>query len=282
LLTFKGPLMLFLVGYFKKACVADNIAPYIDQVFASPSQYGTRSLWIAVLLYAVQIYCDFSGYTDMAIASARLLGYELCLNFNFPYFAINVQDFWRRWHVSLSTWLRDYLYIPLGGNHGTPLFAFRNVMLTMLLGGLWHGASWNFVIWGGLHGLALGIHRLYNHFVPETSMPRRMIRMLRVPLTFYWVCIAWIFFRAGDYSRALPILKGFVLFQSTGSKELPFFLVYALLLLGLMHWISYRKPVVRFAERLPDTAYAVSYGFAWFLAVFFTSVRYTPFIYFQF
>ena len=127
--------------------------------FSNPQGYGAGSTWIGVLLYAVQIYCDFSGYTDMAIAVARLLGYSLTINFNFPYFASSITDFWRRWHISLSSWLRDYLYISLGGNRGSMLFTYRNILFTMLLGGLWHGASWVFVLWGGLHGVALMVHR---------------------------------------------------------------------------------------------------------------------------
>ena len=151
----RGALVLFLIGFVKKACIADSVAPFVDQFFAHPQNYDAASSWIGVSLYAVQIYCDFSGYTDMAIAVAGLLGYSLTINFNFPYFASSITDFWRRWHISLSSWLRDYLYISLGGNRGSLLFTYRNILLTMLLGGLWHGASWVFVLWGGLHGAAL-------------------------------------------------------------------------------------------------------------------------------
>src|SRR5439155_23849475 len=121
------------------ACIADGVAPFVDRYFAHPANFTPTSAWIGVLFYAIQIYCDFSGYTDMAIAAAHLLGYQLPNNFRFPYFAQNVSDFWRRWHISLSSWLRDYLYIPLGGNRGSRGFVYRNVMITMLLGGLWHG-----------------------------------------------------------------------------------------------------------------------------------------------
>src|SRR5436190_6954508 len=141
----RGAVMLFLAGFIKKACIADGVAPIADRYFAHPANFTPRSAWIGVLFYAIQIYCDFSGYTDMAIAAAHLLGYQLPNNFRFPYFAQNVSDFWRRWHISLSSWLRDYLYIPLGGNRGSRAFVYRNVMITMLLGGLWHGAAWTFV-----------------------------------------------------------------------------------------------------------------------------------------
>jgi hypothetical protein len=149
-----------------------------------------------MLCYAAQIYCDFSGYTDMAIAVARLLGYELCPNFDFPYLSRNVAEFWRRWHISLSTWLRDYLYIPLGGSRGGAAFTARNLMLTMLLGGLWHGAGWNFVAWGCLHGVALVAHRAFARRAPPRG--RSLLRGLGVPLTFAFVVLAWVPFRASD------------------------------------------------------------------------------------
>lgn len=159
-IRFQVAFTLFLIGFIKKACISDNIALLIDPVFAAPDAFTAASLWIATVFYAVQIYCDFSGYTDMAIAIAALLGFQLQLNFRFPYFASNIAEFWQRWHISLSTWLRDYLYIPLGGNRGGSIKTYRNLMITMLLGGLWHGAAWNFVIWGGLHGGALAVHRV--------------------------------------------------------------------------------------------------------------------------
>ena len=145
-------LALFLIGFVKKACVSDNIAPYVDLVFANPESFTGATIVGGVLLYGVQIYCDFSGYSDMAIACAGLLGYKFPPNFDSPYLSPNIQDFWRRWHISLSSWLRDYLYISLGGNRKGNARRDVNLMTTMVLGGLWHGASFNFVIWGFLHG----------------------------------------------------------------------------------------------------------------------------------
>ena len=168
----RGALVLFLTGFIKKACIADSVAPFVDRYFEAPWNFATASAWVAVLFYAIQIYCDFSGYTDMAIATAGLLGYQLPVNFRFPYFATNISDFWHRWHISLSSWLRDYLYIPLGGNRGPAWFVYRNIMITMLLGGLWHGGAWTFVIWGGLHGLALVVHRAWQQRV-EGRAPSR-------------------------------------------------------------------------------------------------------------
>jgi alginate O-acetyltransferase complex protein AlgI len=191
----RGCATLFLIGFVKKACIADGLAPIVDAYFVAPASYDAASAWAAMLCYAVQIYGDFSGYTDMAIAVARSLGYELTPNFAFPYLSRNVAEFWRRWHISLSTWLRDYLYISLGGNRGSRLFTARNLMLTMLLGGLWHGAAWTFVAWGGLHGLALVVHR---EWVRRAPAPRQSLRLVATALTFTFVVLAWVPFRAND------------------------------------------------------------------------------------
>lgn len=279
---FKGAVTLFLIGFFKKSCIADNLAVSVDKVFSAPESFSAIGICIAVVCYGVQIYCDFSGYTDMAIAAARLLGYELCLNFSFPYLARNIRDFWRRWHISLSTWLRDYLYISFGGSRGSKLFTLRNVMITMLLGGLWHGASWNFVFWGALHGIALVVHRLYSEYVPEKNILRRLVALVALPLTFYWVSLAWIFFRATSFGNAFTMLKAFVLFNSPGPETLPVSLLYLLISLGLLHWMSYRKSIETRIEHLPDWVCAIGYGIAVFPMLLFVPVENKPFIYFQF
>lgn len=194
----RGFLVLFLVGFVKKACVADGLARVSDLYFAAPERYDAISAWAAALCYAGQIYCDFSGYSDMAIAVAGLLGYELCRNFDFPYFSPNITEFWRRWHMSLSSWLRDYLYISLGGNRGSTLFTYRNLMLTMILGGLWHGASWTFVAWGAMHGIALVAHREWSRWTAGKPRFDQAMKWIAMPLTFYWVVLAWVPFRAND------------------------------------------------------------------------------------
>jgi hypothetical protein len=163
--------VLFLVGLTKKLLIADNLAEIADRVFADPTQFQTRDLWLAMFCYGGQIYCDFSGYTDMAIAIARMMGFDFSANFASPYLATSLSDFWRRWHISLSTWLRDYLYIPLGGSRFGKLLTARNLMLTMLLGGLWHGASWTFVIWGAIHGVALVIGQCLNPRPSQSGSP---------------------------------------------------------------------------------------------------------------
>ena len=279
----RASLTLFLLGFIKKACISDNLAPVVDAYFAYPADYSALSAWIAVLFYAVQIYCDFSGYSDMAISScANLLGYRLCVNFNFPYFAASITEFWRRWHISLSSWLRDYLYIPLGGSRGSRWFTHRNLMLTMLLGGLWHGASWNFVVWGGLHGLALVAHKEWCRVRPGRGETSPMARVVGVLLTFYWVCVAWIFFRAADFATAGVVLKAFVLLRSDGTAHLGLNLVWVLPCLVAAHWAAYRDYFVDRLQRIADWAFAAGYGVVTSLAITIVPSSYHPFIYFQF
>jgi alginate O-acetyltransferase complex protein AlgI len=271
-------LVTFLVGYVKKACVADNLAPIVDRYFAHPSSFDAKAAWIAVLCYAAQIYCDFSGYTDMATGTAKLIGYDLCKNFEFPYLASSVTEFWRRWHISLSTWLRDYLYIPLGGNRSGKTRTYVNLMLTMLLGGLWHGAAWNFVAWGGLHGAALGVERLAG--IGEKK--GRVAAALGVVPTALWVCITWIFFRASGFDTALVTLRSFVLLHSPGKETLPSFLFLVLGALALVHWIAYRRFFAGLWSRLPAAGFAPLYGASFAAAIACVPLEHRPFIYFQF
>ena len=282
----RGALVLLLIGFVKKACIADAFASNVDRYFADPGAFTALSAWIAVLLYAVQIYCDFSGYTDMAIAAARLLGYELTINFNFPYFAASVSDFWRRWHISLSTWLRDYLYISLGGNRGSRLFIWRNLFLTMLLGGLWHGSRWTFAIWGALHGLALIAHREW-----ALRFSGKVWSALAIALTFYWTCITWVFFRCADltqpmsgedFVRAKTILNAFVLLRSPGVEQLDARLLAAFAGLAILHWLNYRRVFSTWWRAVPNHAFAAGYGLAFALVLPWVPVTYAPFIYFQF
>jgi alginate O-acetyltransferase complex protein AlgI len=269
-------LTLFLVGFVKKACVSDNVVQLVDPYFAQPNAYDALGAWTATLFYAVQIYCDFSGYSDMAIAVSGLLGYELRVNFDFPYFAASIKEFWRRWHISLSSWLRDYLYIPLGGSRGSAWFARRNLMLTMLLGGLWHGAGWNFVIWGGLHGLALVVHRLWEDSGRKLPAPLGML------LTFLWVCMAWIFFRATSLESAWTGVRSFVGFASPGELSWGWAPLATFAVLAATHALGATHAVGRWLERRSESVYAVCYGAAFALAFAFSNGAVKPFIYFQF
>lgn len=209
-------LTVFALGLFKKVVIADNIVPYATPVFAAAEQGDVLTFFVAwggALAYSMQLYFDFSGYSDMAIGLSYMIGVRLPLNFNSPYKAINIADFWRRWHMTLSQFLRDYLYIPLGGNRKGTIRRLINLMITMLLGGLWHGAGWTFVAWGGMHGLLLVMHQLwqwlrlhiFGHDLRDSST---MGRLLGVILTFISVTIGWVFFRAETLSGALMILSG--------------------------------------------------------------------------
>jgi alginate O-acetyltransferase complex protein AlgI len=192
----RGCLTLFFIGFVKKACISDNLAGIVDSYYAAPQDYNCFSAWMAMLCYLGQIYCDFSGYTDMAIAVSRLLGYELCQNFAFPYLAASITDFWRRWHMSLSSWLRDYVYISFGGNRGSRLFTYRNLMLTMVLGGLWHGASWTFVFFGFLQGFGLIVHREWARAAGQRALA--IMKWFAVPLTLLYFMVTLVPFRSGD------------------------------------------------------------------------------------
>src|SRR5207245_6731269 len=194
-------LSLCLVGLFKKLAVADRCALFADPVFAHPENFRCLAVWAGVLAYAVQIYCDFSGYSDMALGSAHLLAYKLAINFRAPYLAANIQEFWRRWHISLSSWMRDYLFFELGGSRGGGWRTARNLLLTMALGGLWHGASWTFVIWGLLHGGLLIAHRGVQAVCRRWSSLDGLLQShagtaARVATTFLTVSACWVFFRA--------------------------------------------------------------------------------------
>ena len=204
---FQG-LTFFTLGLFKKIIIADNIAIYANTVFdgyAAQSSFSIIETWVGIFAYCFQIYFDFSGYTDMAIGLALIFGIFLPLNFNSPYKACSIIDFWRRWHMTLSRFLRDYLYIPIGGNRKGESARHRNLLITMLIGGLWHGASWNFIIWGGIHGLALSINHIFRKFV---CLPNNFLfRNLAFGVTFLTVSYAWVFFRASNIDVALNMTK---------------------------------------------------------------------------
>jgi alginate O-acetyltransferase complex protein AlgI len=193
----------FLVGMTKKV-LADRLGVLVTPVFAAPHLYDAPTLWAAVIGFSLQIYCDFAGYSDMAIGTARMIGYRLPENFDMPYLARNITEFWRRWHMTLSSWLRDYLYIPLGGNRRGPARTYVNLAATMLLGGLWHGASWNFVLWGGLHGAALALHRRVALRGTRAMLPI----WLSTPLTLLFVMLCWVPFRCTGWQATVSMWGG--------------------------------------------------------------------------
>lgn len=256
----------------------------VDNVFSNIPQFSVSASGVAIVLYAIQIYCDFSGYSDMANGVTRLLGYRPVPNFNHPYFSQNIAVFWRRWHISLSYWFRDYVYIPLGGSRCGNMTVYRNLFLTMLLCGLWHGAAWTFVIWGGSHGLALVIHRMWkNGRIQKSSWFQAVWQPLRYVATFYFVCAAWILFRSESMADSFIMLERFLGFGNGGNGNLsPYWLLFGLFLI-----IEYAA-VVFFRNRkhkqflLPGWAYAVFIGALTSVLLFFLPLEEKPFIYFQF
>lgn len=277
-----GAIALILWGLVKKTLIASELAiTYVDPIFLDPAAHSSLDLLIGAYAYGVQIYCDFSAYSDMAVGLAALLGYRFPWNFNQPYRAASLQDFWRRWHISLSSWLRDYLYISLGGSrHGMARLCFA-LMTTMLLGGLWHGASWNFVIWGAIHGGVLVAERLWREYRPAGAPV--LPHWAGVLVTFHIVTLAWIFFRASDFAVSTAFVAG--IFSFTGAALTATPLVLALIVLGLSLHFFPRDGVQRVAVVLRDMRAWQVAGLGVVALLMLEIVRpdgVAPFIYYQF
>jgi D-alanyl-lipoteichoic acid acyltransferase DltB (MBOAT superfamily) len=271
-------------GLLKKVLIADPIATgIVDPVFGSPSLHSRADIMAAAYGYAVQIYCDFSAYTDMAIGLALLLGFQFPQNFNRPYTAITLQDFWHRWHMSLSRWLRDYLYIGLGGNRKGRLKTYRNLILTMLLGGLWHGAAWNFVLWGGIHGAGLSIERWWDERGGERRGNRIRWPLARWFLTFNVVCLAWVFFRVSGLGSLVEIVQQ--LTRGGGQTTVTPAVILAIAT-GFSIQFLPRAPLLEartFFGRLSPLAQGVSLSVVLFITgVLVTGQGVAPFIYYRF
>jgi alginate O-acetyltransferase complex protein AlgI len=277
-------LLLILLGLFKKVVIANYLATgLVDPVFASPADYGGPDLLFGVYGYAVQIYCDFSAYTDIAIALAALLGFRFPPNFNQPYRAERLREFWQRWHISLSNWLRDYLYIPLGGNRGGRLKTYRNLMVTMLLGGIWHGAAWKFVMWGALHGGGLAAERMLEPWLGGRPAGP-LARVVSVLVVFHFVCLAWIFFRAEDFTMAALYIAGFGAGWESGLTQAGPVMV-ALIALGLAGQFLPERLFEGTAEalgRMPVWGLGVTAGIVVAAINALGPEGVAPFIYFQF
>ena len=275
--------MLILWGVFKKAVVANWLAvSLVDKAFLDPLAYGTVDLLAATYGYAVQIYCDFSAYSDIAIGVAALLGYRFQRNFNQPYRAETLADFWRRWHMSLSSWLRDYLYIPLGGSRRGKLRTYFNLLLTMVLGGIWHGAAWKFVIWGALHGGMLAVERAFSRGVQNAARPPWR-RALAILFTFHFVCLCWIVFRADSATRAFDFIAGLANWSQPATLLTPF--LGSLIAFGLMIQFTPGDMLERldyYYHRIPTWAVGVLAGIALLLMEIVGGDSSAPFIYFQF
>ena len=271
-------LLLIVWGLFKKTVIASELAEgIVDPVFFDPSYYGPVDLLFGVWAYAVQIYCDFSAYSDIAIGCAALLGYRFQRNFDQPYRARSFQDFWRRWHISLSTWLRDYLYIPMGGSRGSAGATNRNLFITMLLGGLWHGAAWTFIAWGALHGAALVIERM-------AGLAKSRRGIISLVLTFHAVCLGWILFRSSTFDLAAAYMAGFFGDWLAAPEALTPFLA-GLTLAGLaMHFLPARgiETAARALARLRSPFAAIILALLFLVVESLRPEGVAPFIYFQF
>jgi alginate O-acetyltransferase complex protein AlgI len=277
---------LIATGLFLKVVIANTLAAgIVDDVFGAPEQHSSLELLIGIYAYAVQIYADFAGYTGIAIGIALLLGFAFPQNFNAPYAATSIQDFWRRWHMTLSRWLRDYVYIPLGGNRGRTILTYRNIMLTMLLGGLWHGAAWTFVVWGGLHGLAL-VGGRWRRSRPGYVEPRATTwRTWRARLvTFHFVCFAWVFFRADSFATAWEMLGGLFTRWGEASPLVTLGVLLAIIVGIGSQLVPPRVPQLAMARfsRLPLLGQAAVLAFALMLTSALGPEGVAPFIYFQF
>jgi alginate O-acetyltransferase complex protein AlgI len=288
-------LYLVVLGFFKKVAIADGVSPVVDQIFSSVGRVTWIDVVVGTTLFAVQIYCDFSGYTDIARGLSKMLGINLIVNFDQPYFATNPQDFWRRWHISLSTWLRDYLYVSLGGNHGSLGFTCRNLMITMLLGGLWHGAAWNFILWGFYQGAALCAYRLWCEYTRKgdpvigikTSANWNGVARHLLASAFFLVivCYGWLLFRARsltqitDFTRLLIADFGNL---DYGARSPRLSATLGMLLLVVMEFVQYWRADPCFYRRLPVPIRGFLIATMIAITVMGMSNEPAQFIYFQF
>ena len=274
-------LQLILLGLFEKAVLADHLGLAIDPVLVAPGAFDSLSVWLAMVGYAIQIYCDFAGYSHMALGMARLLGFRLPVNFRMPYFSANLPEFWHRWHISLSRWIRDYVYIPLGGSRGGPWATARNVFLTMTLCGLWHGAGWTFVLWGAYHGALLALHRV----VPRPAWwSSALLRPLHIATTFLFCVLGWVLFRAASIADAGLIYQRLLTPVSGNTVDgLVVFTVCSIFLLVLAcHILARQVNLVRLERRTPAVVLAGGLATLFLLSQLLMPMSGNVFIYFQF
>ena len=278
-------------GFFKKIFIADNLILLTDHPVPEP-ELESFMVIIRTIAFGIRIYCDFSGYSDIAIGAAMILGFKLPVNFNKPYFATSPSDFWRRWHISLSSWLRDYLYIPLGGNRKSPSITYLNLIIVMFLGGLWHGASWNFVIWGLLHGLYLAIHKMLLNKFPVLKDLRffktKTGKIMSIFITQYFIFLAWIPFTIADTNLMFVNMQKYVFLDFLTENSIPFIISqkYPIAIMGffvLLHLISYRaKNLPMRISKLKSPYWILFLFVALFFILFFYNGNPEPFIYFKF
>ncbi len=283
---------IMVFGFVKKMFFADNIAPLVNEIFANPIGTESYAIIMGTIAFGIQIYGDFSGYTDIAIGAALILGFKLPINFNKPYFAISPSDFWKRWHISLSSWLRDYFYIPLGGNRKSKGRIYVNLMTVMVFGGLWHGASWNFIIWGLLHGLYLAIHKLFSDKFPVLQNNKffrsKIGKIISILVTQYFVFLAWIPFRVNDLDSIIYSMSKYIFFDFQTQGILSFLIGHKLPILLIilfinLNFILYSKP--NLYSRISNMSlkyWTVFLTFTMLMVILFYDGDSIDFIYFRF
>jgi alginate O-acetyltransferase complex protein AlgI len=273
-------------GLFKKVVVADNLSPFVDQIYSLENPTSAEII-LGTYAFSIQIFCDFSGYSDIARGTARCMGFELMQNFRRPYFATNPSDFWKRWHISLSTWLRDYLYIPLGGNKGSSFNVYRNLMITMILGGIWHGAAWNFVIWGAYQGTLLCGYRFVSNLFKFNALPNWNLKHFLSVIIFYqFVCYGWLLFRADSLAQIIHftnILLYSFSFSLNGINSTFILGVFSCIIVGsYLWWESEKRGCDEVVLRSKFSSRLAFYSLVYFLFIFIGNYSGDSFIYFQF
>lgn len=290
-IDYRWALTLFLVGFFKKAVIADNLAIFVDAFYRNPEAYTAYQSWLALVSYQAQIFCDFSGYSDMAIALAGLLGYRLRSNFNMPYLTADITAFWKHWHMSLSSWLRDYVFVSLeranksrnAGRRSGNWISYRNLMYTFLIAGLWHGAAWTFVIWGATQGLALMAHRYWRERF-EGNL--NVSDLFAVPMTQAYICITLILFRSDSLATSEKVFLQLFNFDAAHVVDAyapnVLFLTIALAVMWCLHYLRHQATFVPFWRNSPAPVFSLAYGAFFAVAIALRAINYQPFIYFQF
>jgi alginate O-acetyltransferase complex protein AlgI len=279
---------LVLLGLFKKLAIADRMGLFADPVFRDPGAYGSAALWMAALAYSLQLYCDFSGYSDMALGTAHMLGYKLARNFDMPYLSANITEFWRRWHISLSSWIRDYLFVPLGGSRGGAAATARNLLIAMTLSGLWHGAGWTYVLWGLIHGVMLCGHRGFQTWARRRpGLATRLQSVpgtgLRIAVTFACVCGAFVIFRCETLAHAGTMVAGMLLPRAGSGVPLPARALWLTVAVVVLAHLAGREPLRRrLLEDIPLPVRGLGYGIILSLALVLAPDTTRAFIYFQF
>ena len=281
-------MQMMLWGYFMKLCIAERIAPYADAVFNNYLHHNGNSLALGIFFFSIQIYCDFCGYSLLACGTAKCLGFNLMQNFNHPYLAGSIRDFWRRWHISLSTWFMDYLYIPLGGNRCSAPRQVFNLIVTFLVSGIWHGANWTFIFWGFLHGLLVSLHMLYRRYLPPVKLWKPVLAVLSIAVTFTVVSICWVFFRAENISSGFVILRKVFtergqLFNGDGLPN-QLLGIFCIMIMFAVEIIREIKPEINllFSPRRHPAAYIVMMASLTAFILLTAAFHGTQFIYFQF